>query len=254
MRRWLICAWLVILPAAVASDRQRETDYAAAIEKTPSPGQTVWLKAGSESFVGLYIDAEKTDQRKAVIILHDIGDYPDQQPLIRGLRTTLPQHQWATLSLQMPLREAGAGESEYYPLFDEAKARVEAAVDYLRGGGADTIALVGYGLGGAMAAYAVNAKPEGVAALVTISLPLIDSLQPAISIADALKNIALPFLDVYAEFDLPVVVDSARQRRMLAKDNPVFRQTRIEGENHAYPDDPAMLIKRIYSWLASEQL
>ncbi|MBS4049844.1 MAG: DUF3530 domain-containing protein, partial [Methylomonas sp.] len=101
-----------------------------------------------------------------------------------------------------------------------------------------------------MAAYTLSQDPKGLDALATISLPLPDSALPQAQIGGFIKNIALPFLDVYAEFDLPEVADTARQRRMLGKDNPVYRQIRINGENHAYRHDPMMLIKRIYSWLA----
>jgi hypothetical protein len=86
-------------------------------------------------------------------------------------------------------------------------------------------------------------------ALVAISLPLPSSSVPPAQIARFIPKIALPFLDLYAEFDLPDVVDTARQRRMLGKDNPVYRQVKMYGQNHAYQQDSALVIKRVYSWL-----
>ncbi len=242
-------AWLGF-NAAQASDKHREQDYAAALQKNLAIGQIVWLKAGAETFLGLYTEAEKTDNSAAAIILHDVGDHPDQQPLVHGLRTILPQHNWATLALQLPLRETGSDEADYYPLFDEAKARVQAAIDFLNEKGAKNIAVIGYGLGAEMAIDSINAKPESIKELVAISLPLAESAPSSLRIDNLLKNIALPILDIYAEFDLPAVVDSARRRRMVAKENPVFRQIKVDGENHAYQNDPGMLVKRVYSWLA----
>ena len=100
-----------------------------------------------------------------------------------------------------------------------------------------------------MAVYTLHLDPEAVYALVAISLPLPNSNLSQVQVGDFIKDIALPFLDLYAEFDLPDVTESARRRRMLAKDNPVYRQIKINGENHAYRNDPDRVIKRVYSWL-----
>lgn len=252
MKRRLLglCLWLAVCGSVAASNQQRELEYAANLQQGADLGRAVWLDAGGQRFLALFTEAEKTDNSQAVIVLHDMGDHPDQKPLIHGLRSVLPRHGWATLSIQLPLREIGAGRQDYYGLFDEAQGRIQAAAAYLRDQGAKNIAVVGYGVGAAMAAYALSLDPGGLAAFAAISLPLPESTLPQAQIGEFIKNIALPFLDVYAEFDLPEVVDTARQRRMLGKDNPVYRQIRINGENHAYRHDPNMLIKRIYSWLA----
>lgn len=249
--RGFVCVALVVLAfAAQAGDQQRELDYAYNLQNFNTVGRVEWLKAGEQRFLGLFTQAEKTDNSLAVIVLHDMGDHPDQLPLIHGLRAMLPQHNWASLAIQLPLREIGAEADDYYALFDEARARIQAAVAFLRDNGAQNIALVGYGMGGAMAAYSISLDPDALFALVTISLPMPNSTMPQAQTGDFIKTIALPFLDIYAEFDLPNVSDTARRRRMLAKDNPVYRQIKINGENHAYQHDPTMLIKRVYSWLA----
>lgn len=240
----------VAFGAVEASNRQRELDYADNLQQTLHIGRAIWLTSEGERFFAVFTEAEKTDNSQAAIILHDMGEHPDQRPLIHGLRTVLPQHGWATLSIQMPLREIGANRDAYYGLFDEAHGRIQAAAAYLRDQGAENIAVIGYGVGAAMAAYSLSRDPKGLAALAAISPPLPEISLPQAQTGEFIKNIALPFLDVYAEFDLPDVVDTARRRRMLGKDNPVFRQIKINGENHAYQQDPTLLIKRIYSWLA----
>lgn len=252
MKFQLLGLWVFAVACGTveAGNLQRESDYASNLQQTTGMGRGIWLTSGGQRFFALFTEAEKTDNSQAVIVLHDMGEHPDQRPVIHGLRAVLPQHNWTTLSIQLPLRESGASQEDYYGLFDEAHGRIQASVDYLRNQGAKNIAVVGYGVGAAMAAYALSLDPKGLTALAAISLPLPESTLPQAQIGQFIKNIALPFLDVYAEFDLPDVVDTARQRRMLGKDNPVFRQIRINGENHTYQHDPVMLIKRIYSWLA----
>lgn len=236
---------------ANAGDKTREQDYAASLQRNPMMGKTVWLQAEGQTFFSLYTETEKTDNANAAIIVHDVGEHPDQKPLVHALRTVLPQHNWATLAVQMPLRELGASEADYYPLFAEAQGRIRAAVDYLQKNGAKNIAIVGYGLGALMAAYAVSEKPDNIRALATVSLAVPETAAPQAQTQAFIKNIALPFLDIYAEFDLPAVADTARQRRMAGKDNPVFRQVRMDGENHAYQQDHERLVKRVHSWLSS---
>ena len=249
--RILIRCWLLILTFSVqASDQQRELDYANDLQRTISTGTVVWLMSEGQRFLGLLTEAERSDNRNAVLVLPDMGEHPDQRPLIHGLRTVLPQHDWMTLAIQLPLREVGASAEEYYGLFDQAKSRIQSAVEFLRDKGAENIAVVGVGMGGAMALYTLNGDPNALFALVTISLPVPDSSLPQTKIGDFMKEFALPFLDIYAEFDLPDVADTAHQRRMYSKDNPGYRQIKINNESHAYRYNSNLAIKRIYSWLA----
>lgn len=235
---------------STASDRQREIDYADYVQQHLTNGRAVWLPAKDQSFLGLLSETERNDKQFAAIILHDHGEYPDQQPLVHRLRTVLPKHNWLTLAVQLPLWEAGAEADDYFVLFDEAGSRIHAAVAYLRDRGVKHIALVGVGMGAAMAAYKLDRDPEALLALVAISLPLPDNRLPQAQIGNFMRNIALPFLDIYAEFDLPEVLGTAAQRRLAAKDNPAYRQYRIDGEDHAYRHDPNRVVKRVYSWLA----
>jgi pimeloyl-ACP methyl ester carboxylesterase len=244
------CLTVAAIPTALAGDQQREQDYANLLQNTPIADQTVWLKSGETQFLGLFLASEKTDNTQAAIIIHDVGDHPDQQPLIHELRSTLPLHNWSTLAVQMPLREVGASAEDYYSLFDQARGRIESAAAYLRSKGAKQVAIIGYGMGAAMASYSVQTNLNTAMAMVFISLPLPESTQPQAKIGDFLRAINLPILDIYAEFDLPEVAASARERKMLAKDNPVYRQIRIDGESHTYLNDPGLVVKRVYSWLA----
>jgi hypothetical protein len=247
----VLAIWLTVSTLVFATDSRREQDYATDIQQQLSMGQAIWLKSAGKTYLALYTEAEKTDNSQVAIILHEMGEHPDAKPLIHRLRTTLPVHNWATLAVQMPVRESGAQAEDYYPLFDEARERIDAAVEHLLKNGAKHIAIVGYGMGALMAAYRLADKPNDVMALVSISLPVPQATAVQAQSLDLIKKVQLPFLDVYAEFDLPAVLDSARQRRMAGKDNPVYRQIRMDGEDHGYQQDYDLLVKRVYSWLTT---
>ena len=184
-----------------------------------------------------------------VIILHDIGGHPNQQQLIYGLRVFLPEHNWTTLSLQMPLREAGVEKEEYYPLFSEAAARIQAGIDYAKNNGAGNVVVAGYGLGGLMGAYALSEQTRDIKALAAISLPVPATKIKQLKPWNLSSKIKIPMLDIYGALDVPDVTESARERRLAAKENTGYRQVKINDEGHAYLHDEGMLVKRIYSWL-----
>ena len=233
-----------------ASDLKREAEFAEEISKTLTLGKIVPLEAAGQKFFALYTEAENADEKGAVMILHDSGGHPDQRELVHALRTVLPEHHWATLALQMPLREMGADNNEYYALFPEARERIESGIKYLRQNGAETLILAGYGMGGLMAVSALKQPMPDIKALVAISLPVPDTTIQAAETLEFIKQFKNPMLDIYGAQDVPEVVKSARDRRMAAKENKGFRQIKINDEGHRYLHDEGLLVKRIYSWLA----
>jgi len=242
---------LILLAGQVqASDIKREADISDAIGKTLDFGKPVWLEAGPAKFFSLYAETEKTTSKGIVILLHDVGGHPDQQPVIYQLRRLLPTHNWATLSLQLPLRELGAGLEDYYPLFPDALARIQAGVKYAKENGAENIILVGYGLGALQAAYAQSEQPVEIKAIVAISLPAPVTNSKTAQTLTLIKNIKLPVLDVYGALDLSEVTGTARDRRLATKENVAYRQLMINDEGHQYLHDEGLLGKRVVSWLA----
>lgn len=239
------------LTLAEASNELKEMEYAEGIQTVHSVGKVTWLNANGKRFLTLYTETEAVESVGTVILLHPQDGHPNQRKIIKPLRTYLPKHKWASLSLQMPVLGAGAKNNEYYLLFDEAKNRIKAAVDFLEAAEVENIVLVGYGLGGAMATYFLseNITDSKVKALVTISLPVPDSTQKNVQIIKFLSKIEQPFLDIFAELDSQEVKDSARQRRMAAKANPLYRQFMVKGEGHTFQHDEGLLVKRVYSWI-----
>ena len=236
----------------LAGDDKREADFADGINKTLTMGKAVWLEAEGKKFLGLYTETEKIAGNGVVIILHDMDGHPNQQQLVYSLRVFLPEHKWTTLSLQMPLREAGVGKEEYYALFPEAAARIRAGINYAKSNGAETVVVAGYGLGGLMGVYALSEQGADIQALVTISLPVPITENKMAQTLEFIKKIRMPMLDIYGALDVSDVTESARDRRLAAKENEAYRQIKINDEGHAYLHDEGLLVKRIYSWLGQQ--
>lgn len=240
---------------SVASDEKREAEIAADVQKTLNLGHAVWLEADNKKFLGLYTDTTKNPRAGIVILLHDTGGHPNQQAVIKNLRAFFPQHRWATLSIQLPVHEASAPVQDYYSLFPEAKNRLAAAIEFAKNEKAEKIAIVGYGLGSLMATYALSeTKNEAVTALVTISLPVPETTANTAQTLQFIPKISQPMLDIFAENDMPDVVRSARDKAVAGKINPHYRQVQIDHEGHFFLHDDEVLVKRIYSWLNSEEL
>lgn len=234
-----------------ASNEILEFEYVEEIISSLKTGEIVWLRAEDRKFLALYIETEKKTNLGTAIILHAKGGHPAQKKLINPLRTFLPRHNWATLSMQMPVLEAGAEKKDYYALFENAQARIQAGIDHLKKGGVQNIVLIGYGLGGMMALYFLqeNENAAEIKALVTISLGVPDTVNKNAQTIDFISEIKQPFLDVFAANDLAVVTKTARKRRIAGKSNSDFRQLKIEGAGHSFQYNQDLLVKRIYSWM-----
>lgn len=236
---------------ALAYNTLRELNYAEAIKKDLDSGEIVWLEAKRGKFLAIYTETEKLTNLGTAIILHSMEGSPDQQKIINPLRTYLPKHNWATLSLQMPLIAPGSSASEYIPLFDDARARIQSAVDFLVSEGIQKIVLIGYGMGGMSSVYYIKESKETtkIDAIVTISLGASKKDLKQGEIIKFFSKVTLPFLDIFAEFDLPEVINSAKKRKVLAKKSRSYRQFQIEGEGYLFQHDEGLLVKRVYSWI-----
>lgn len=239
----------------VASDEKREAQIAQDVQQTLNVGHAVWLDVGGKKVLGLRTDTTKSPSVGMIILLHDTGGHPNQQAVIKNLRAFFPEHHWATLSIQMPLREASAPVQDYYSLFPEAKTRLLEAIKFAKAEKAEKVVVIGYGLGGLMASYTLaDMKTDDVDALVTISLPVPQTSEPQAQTLPLISKITLPMLDIYGENDMPDVVQNARDKKVTGKVNPHYRQVKIDNEGHLFLHDDGVLVKRIYSWLGSKEL
>ncbi len=236
-----------------ASDIEREQRYAELVQQTLKTGDIVWLKHKERKFIALYTQTEQSKNLGTAIILHDQGGYPDQFPLIHQLRTELPAHRWASLSLQLPILEEGAPVGDYQSLRAETLARIEAAVNFLRQNQAEDIVLVGFGLG-AIDALAYAAQNNAIKALVLISTFVPADKQKQQQFITQLSALNIPILDIYAENDWLKTRLTARKRRLAGRDNADFRQIIMPDTGHAWRHAEVLLIKRVYSWLSRQFL
>jgi predicted esterase len=230
------------------SDALRERQYAIEILRDLHSGSAVYL--GENQYFALYNETETAENRGTAILLHDAGQHPDSKPLIYNLRTQLPEHLWATLSLQLPVYEYGIQTNEYFELFPEVFKRIQAAIDYLQKSDVKNIALIGYGMGGLMAvSYAFESKNTAVKAIVAISLPAPETEYKFSNTLKFLRKINLPLLDIYGSADIATISSHARKKRIAAKHNPQYRQVMINETQRPYQNYQQLLVKRIYSWL-----
>jgi predicted alpha/beta-hydrolase family hydrolase len=254
MRKLLLNILIVILwqTAAAASDVQKEKRWAEQISDSLLSGEVVELKAGETAFMGIYTEAEQGSTGRAVILVHGIGAHPDWPDVIHPLRVGLPEHGWATLSVQMPILANDAALKDYLPLFDESGPRLKAAADYLHQQGAKTVVIVGHSLGASMAARFVANNPGAVDGLVIIGMTVIE-LDEKMNGALALEKIRLPVFDLYGSRDLDGVLTStdARARAAHTAGNSDYRQLAIEGADHFYVGVEDELLRRVYGWLKS---
>ncbi|WP_198246594.1 DUF3530 family protein [methane-oxidizing endosymbiont of Gigantopelta aegis] len=250
--RWFLILCLSVLQVQ-ASDVGREQRYAALVQQTLKTGDIVWLKHKDRKFIALYTQTEQDKNLGAAIILHDRGGYPDQFPLIHGLRIELPAHRWASLSLQLPILEEGAPMGDYQSLSVETLARIDAAVNFLRQHQAENIVLVGVGLG-ASDALAYAAQNNRIKALVLISTFVPADKQKQQQFITKLSALNIPVLDIYAENDWLQTRLTARKRRLAGRENADFRQLIMPDTGHAWRHTEVLLIKRVYSWLSRQFL
>ncbi|MCF7970781.1 MAG: alpha/beta hydrolase family protein [Methylococcaceae bacterium] len=234
-----------------ATDTGREAQYASEIAVGIAKSEVVWLGESNNRFLALYSESEKSDFNRTVILLPQMGSHPDTDPLIYALRRELTKHNWATLALQMPLREAGAAEADYFPLLPEAKQRIAEAVRHSAANGAQSIVVVGHQLGALMALYGQANEPmQEIKAVVTIGLNVPETNSKNAQTIELIKQVKIPFLDIYGAQDRKDIVASARERRIAARENKQYRQFQLNRASSPYWNDQDLVVKRIYGWLS----
>jgi hypothetical protein len=249
--KWLaaLCVLAFINRTGVSADFVRETETADDLLKTTAAKQVVWLTSKSAKFLSLYSETEKLPALTAAIILHDQDGNPDRPELISRLRRDLPKYGWSTLSLQLPLREQGASRQAYFALLPETRERIQTGISYLKERKADTIVLIGYGLGALAALYSAKDQPALLAGIIAISLSVSDTDSKTAQTLDLIKNLKIPLVDIYAEKDPLNITDTARDRRLAAKGQSGYRQIKIDFVDHTYQHDIDLVVKRIFGSL-----
>lgn len=238
---WIVLVLFAPLPTFAATpDYAREKKWADEVTPGIVVGDPVYLsQTNGHKFLGIYADT--TPAKAGVVVVHGMGIHPDWG-MIGTLRQQLPDHGYATLSVQMPILGADAKPDDYAPYFPEAVERLRRAVDYLKAKGHKRIAIVSHSLGSRMAhAYLVQ-HPSGVNAWAALGMPA------ARGAAVTYERVKLPILDLYGANDEPPVLAGAaeRKRSLGTKDSS---QMVIPDANHFFNGQEAAMVKAVVGFL-----
>lgn len=247
--RLLIITLAVLSFTSHASDLAKEKRWADQVVDAILDGDAVWLNDGTSEFLGIYTEAEE-DKSRAVIVMHGTGIHPDWQQVIQPLRVGLTEHNWNTLSIQMPILPNEAEYPEYAPLYDEVAPRINAAIKYLQDNGSNKIVLIGHSQGAAMAAYYLSTQEQDVNGFVAIGMASYAD-DPRMNSIKALEKINVPVLDLYGDQDLELVLNSSRARAESANKagNKNYTQVKLSGSNHFFDGKENELVESVAGWL-----
>ena len=247
--RLFLMSLLVFSGNAQASDLAKEKRWADQIVDAILDGEAVWLNDGTSEFLGIYTEAEE-DQGRAVIVMHGTGIHPDWQQVVKPLRVGLIEHNWNTLSIQMPILPNEAEYAEYAPLYDEVAPRIDAAIDYLHKNGSKDIVLIGHSQGAAMGAYYLSTTKRDVNGFVAIGMGAFADDVRMDSI-NSLEKITVPVLDIYGDDDLEDILKSVDARAKAAKQagNKRYTQVKVAGSNHFFDGKEDELVETVADWL-----
>ena len=251
----IIYATLITVSFTVsATDLAKEKRWADQVVDAILDGDAVWLNDGKNDFLGIYTEAEATTvtakrKGRSVIVMHGTGIHPDWQQVIQPLRVGLTEHNWNTLSIQMPILGNEAEYIEYAPLYDEVAARIDAAIKYLKDNGSKDIVLLGHSQGSSMTAYYLRTSKQDIKGFVAIGIAAFAEDQRMNSIR-SLEKITLPVLDLYGTEDLENILASVEIRSEAAKKagNKNYTQIKITG-NHFFDGHEDELVETAADWL-----
>jgi pimeloyl-ACP methyl ester carboxylesterase len=205
---------------AAGADYAREDRLVAEIVPAIVVGDPVYLATSRRPRVLAILTMPEARPVGGVVIVHGLGVHADWG-LINGLRTDLSEAGIATLSIQMPVLAADASRADYAALYPEAGERIAAGIAFLRSRGIGRIAIVAHSLGAVMADRYLASSGGGVAAWVPIGMQ-----------GDFAAAPRQPVLDVFAQNDVPEVLDVAPLRANGLPRDACSRQITIPGTDH----------------------
>jgi pimeloyl-ACP methyl ester carboxylesterase len=242
-----------VLPVYADSvDRGWEKRTTEKLAENVKASEVLWLDAKGENFLALYTSQTSETAHGAVILLHAMGGHADWPQTISPIRTTLPEHGWTTLSIQMPVIAPENQIEDYGKTLQQAADRIKAAVRCLRERKFLNIVAIGHSFGAATTLnYLEKEEKQKIVALVALGLQEYPFVKPAIDILGLIEKSKIPVLDIYGSRDYRNVINQAPDRRLAAKkgNNRQYAQLEIEGADHYYNKMEDVLIKRIRGWL-----
>ena len=238
MRTWLISLLLVISTSAFAGpDYVREKKWDDEISPGIVVGDPMYLtQKNGHKFLGIYTEA--ANAKMGVVIMHGTGIHPDWG-LVSTLRQRLPDHGYATLSIQLPVLAVDAKDDAYEPLIPDAVERLQLAVAWLKSKGYQKVAIVSHSFGGRVAIRFLKDKATPVYALASLG----------VGSNMTFDGINIPVLDLMGANDFPNVVSNAARRKASLKGNKASKQVVIPDTNHFYADQEPAMVKAVTDFL-----
>ncbi len=232
-------------------DYAREQRIAEQIEPQIFDGEALWLEANSREFLAIHMLSE--DPKGTVIILHGRDVSPEDQNVAGPMRVGLAENNWSTLALQMPVLAKGKKYYDYLPILNFAHGRIEAAINYLRSQGEETIILAGHSCGAHMANHWLNDRGEKmIQGYIAIGLGTTDAGQD-LKTPFPIGNMTVPVLDIYGSEEYPRPLAMVPERRALIEQNgnASSAQIKVDGANHYFSGAGEILTERVLEWLDS---
>jgi pimeloyl-ACP methyl ester carboxylesterase len=232
----------------MASDLEKEKRWADQIVDFLMDGDAVYLDDGRSEFLALETPAEDGSVRRAAVIMHGTGVHPNWATVVLPLRVGLTGFGWHTLSIQMPVLPNEAEDADYPPIYDGVPGRISAAIDYLKGQGAETVVLIAHSQGATMTAYYLADAHRDVDGFVAIGMGPGIPDTAADNLAH-LPKVTLPMLDLYGSEDLPAVLQSSAARAAAATGSPAYGQQVVDGADHFFEGEEDELLTAVQAWL-----
>ena len=244
--KYLILLYFLCITAAQAQspDYAREKRWADEITPSLVVGDATYITQNSgHPFLALYTAPAKA--RAGVIIVHGMGVHPDWN-LIGAMRTGLADHDYATLSVQMPVLAADAKGESYPALFADATERLKLAAKFLREKGHRKIAVVSHSMGARMVNHylsngGLNGRTGDIDAWVAVGISTGVYLQA--------QTFKAPVFDIYGEKDFPVVLQMAAKRVDAIKHLRGSGQMQVAGADHYFNGSEAGLTRHVRLFL-----
>lgn len=238
---------------ASAADLEKEQRLKNQLIDYIFDGEALMLNARGHEFLAIYMEAEPGPPRGGVILMHGRGLHPNWPNVIHPLRVGLPEHGWTSLSIQMPVLDNQSSFYDYLDILPESYPRITAAVDYLQQQGIERIVLLAHSCSVHMSiGWLEQNLQQDIYAYIGIGMGSTDKGQPMLK-PFPLEKFSMPVLDIRGEHDYPAVHGKAadRWRRIQQAGNPASRQQVINGADHYFTDQGAVLLQAVADWLST---
>ena len=244
MRAGMILVLLIVSASAFAApDYGREKRWDEEVTPGIVVGDPLYLEQKNRhKFLAIYTEA--ANAKMGVVVVHGNGIHPDWG-MVGTLRQRLPDHGYATLSIQMPVMAVDAKPETYAPHFPEAVERQQLAVAYLKGKGYKRIAIVSHSMGSRMSHAYMTRNPTDVSVWASLSMPAAFGTGAAMTY----EAIKAPVLDLYGANDLPQVLAGAAPRKASFKSNPASKQVVIPDTDHFFANHEDAMVKAVVGFL-----